>query len=388
MTNTPHRSKLRFVLSAITLAVVCVVAVLLFYSRKQAPATASNYFTESVDRGAISRSIVASGTINPVNQIIVGTQVSGVIREVFADYNATVRRGQMLALIDTQTIEADAASARAAVDSAKAAVSLAEINHVRNERLLNTGFIAKSQTDQTAQALASARATLKQQEAMLKKVEISRRFAEIRAPVDGTVVSLDVNVGQTVAASLQTPTLFRIAQDLREIQIDTNVSEADVGLIQENKDVTFTVDAFPNQVFKAKIAQVRNNYVVQQNVVTYTVVVKSRNDDLRLRPGMTGYVTISLESRENALRISNAALRFSPATLSPVAAANSNPARGGSSRTVWRLEKDGSISAVAITVGISDARFTEVTSDSLQPGDAIVTGQQPTKAGQFGPKLL
>jgi HlyD family secretion protein len=233
--------------------------------------------------------------------------------------------------------------------------------------------------------VATAQAALDQQSAGVRRASTLQRFGLIRSPVAGTVVSREVSVGQTVAASLQTPVLFKIAEDLRDVQIETHVSEADVGLVVTGQQVSFSVDAFHERVFAGRVHQIRNNYSVQQNVVTYSVVVRARNEDLSLRPGMTGYVDIRIGERRNVLRVPNAALRYQPADQPPPP---SGPLSGpGARREVWRVDARGLPEAVTVRLGLSDGRFTELVAGALQPGDALIVGEKQP-GGFAGPKIF
>jgi HlyD family secretion protein len=230
----------------------------------------------------------------------------------------------------------------------------------------------------------NAQATLNQQRAALQRVASNRRNAEIRSPVAGTVISREVSVGQTVAASLQTPVLFKIAQDLREMQIEASVAEADVGLMREGQAVRFTVDAFPERVFDGRVRQIRNNYTVQQNVVTYTAVIAARNEDQALRPGMTAYVTVTVGERLDVTRIPNAALRYVPGASAP---ATTNTDIAANRKTVWRWDGNGAPRPVEITLGLADGRWTEVAAGELAPGQRLVVGERKA-AASFGPKIF
>jgi HlyD family secretion protein len=345
------------------------------------------YLTQAVDVGVVERSITASGTLNPVNQVQVGTQVSGAIKALYADFNSVVTRGQLLAQLDTSTLDAELASAEAALRSARASLELAEARHRRNEQLFARGFAPRADVEESLQGLRSAQATLDQKSSALRNARSSRGYAEVRSPVSGVVVSREVSVGQTVAASFTTPVLFKIAEDLREMQIEVNVSESDIGAIGAGQAATFTVDAFPDRTFAGRVHQVRNNYTVQQNVVTYSVVVRARNEDLALRPGMTGYVSIVVGRRERAVRLPNAALRFKPASADAEPGAPAAAEARGPTRTVWQLV-NGRAEAVTVRVGLSDGRWTEQVSGPLAPGDALVIGEPPAAAGRIGPKFF
>jgi HlyD family secretion protein len=376
-----NRKRLVWSFLLILLVLGVTVAALVLRQRAGEKPAEPRYLTQPVDLGAVRRTVNASGPLTPVNLVQVGTQVSGTVARIHADFNASVKPGQLLAEIDPALLEADVAQTAAQVRSAEASLALARTRLARAQSLYAQGFIARAEADDAAAQVATAQAAVAQQRAAASRAERNRRNAEIRSPVAGIVTSREVSVGQTVAASLQTPVLFKIAQDLREMQIETAVSEADVGAMREGLKVSFTVDAFPERSFEGVVHQVRNNYSVQQNVVTYTVIVRTRNDDLSLRPGMTGYVSVAVAEREQALRVPNAALRYEPK-----GAANTTGATRAE-RTVWRLGADGTVQPVAVTLGVADNRHTEVTSGGLKEGDALVIGERGT-AASFGPKFF
>ncbi|MGL4576908.1 MAG: efflux RND transporter periplasmic adaptor subunit, partial [Burkholderiaceae bacterium] len=239
--------------------------------------------------------------------------------------------------------------------------------------------------DDAQSAVKTARAAVDQQIAAVSRTATARRNALIRSPVAGIVTAREVSVGQTVAASFNTPVLFRIAQDLREMQIEANVSEADIGSMKEGQKVEFTVDAFPGRSFSGAVFQIRNNYIVQQNVVTYTVVIRARNDTLELRPGMTGYVRVTVGERSQIVRIPNAALRYEPQRAQGDKAA---PApQSATQKTIWRLTPDGAAQPVELTLGLTDGKFTEMVKGDIKAGDQLIVGE-PATGGRFGPKIF
>jgi HlyD family secretion protein len=357
-----------------------------FFLRPQTPtSTAPRYLTQAVDRGDIRRTVNATGTLSPVNLVQVGSTVSGTIRKLHVDFNSAVKQGQMLAELDTTALDADLAQAEAQRRSAQSSLALAGTRLERARNLFGQGYVARSEVDEAEAGERNAAASLQQMQAGVQRAANNRRNAEIRSPVAGIVVSREVSVGQSVAASLQTPVLFKIAQDLREVQIEMNVSEADVGLMREGLPVRFTVDAFPDRVYEGAVQQVRNNHQVQQNVVTYTVVVRSRNDDLSLRPGMTGYVAVTVAEARATLRIPNAALRFEPAAAASAPAVTE---RGPANRrVVWKLGAGGTAERVEVTLGIADSRHTQLVQGNLREGDTLVIGE-PAKGGFSGPRIF
>ncbi len=357
--------------------------------------------TETASKGVIKSTVTATGTVNPVTTVLVGTQVSGTIRNIYADFNSVVRKGQLLALIDPMTFEAQLSEARAnyisaKADQDKAAATLADAKRtmLRNKKLLSENLIAQSDFDtaetnyETARAaVEAAKGQVSQTEAAMKFAQTNLRYTRIISPVNGTVVARNVDVGQTVAASFQTPTLFSVARDLRKMQIDTSVDEADIGSVRKGQAVEFTVDAYPEITFRGKVSQVRINPTIVQNVVTYDVVVRVDNNDLKLKPGMTANVTIITAVKRDALRVPNAALRFSmPEALQPgprKAAKRYGPG-------VWVLE-NGRPRRVAIKTGLTDGNYTEVVSGDLSEGARVIVealGKYGAKRPQFGPRMM
>jgi HlyD family secretion protein len=346
------------------------------------PKAADNFLTQRVSVGDVRRTVSASGTLKPVSQIDVGTQISGTIRALYADFNDEVKAGQLLAEIDTSLLDADLAQAQALQRSAASSLELAQTRLARSKSLFEQGYVSRSEVDDAQAAVKSAQASVDQQAAGAQRASNNRRNAQIRSPVSGKVVSREIAVGQTVAASLQTPVLFKIAKDLREMQIETNISEADVGFIKVGQEVNFTVDAFPDKIFLGVVFEIRNNYAIQQNVVTYSVIVRTRNDDLMLRPGMTGYVTVVVGERRNIVRIPNAALRYEP-----VYAPKADKAKQANQRTVWRLNTQAQPEAIEVVLGLSDSRHTELLSGTVKENDALIIGEKIT-GGFAGPKLF
>jgi len=336
------------------------------------------YRTEKVSRGDIRATVTATGTVNAVVTVLVGTQVSGTIKTLYVDFNSPVKKGQILAQIDPATFQAQVDQARANLFAARANVEKAQAVLLdakrtldRNKTLYQKNYIAKSDLDtaetneQAARAqVSAAKAQVQQTGAALDFAENNLRYTRIVSPVDGTVISRNVDVGQTVAASFQTPTLFNIAQDLTKMQIDTNIDEADIGKIKIGQTAEFTVDAYPDDTFTGKVFVIRNAPITIQNVVTYDVVVKVDNPELKLKPGMTANVSIVLEKKEGVLRVSNAALRFKPAGKGE----NLNGLKGSG---VWIL-KEGVPGRMEVKTGISDGNYTEIVAGPLQENIDII----------------
>jgi HlyD family secretion protein len=376
----------RYLLIALLLVAAAYATAMWLGARQDKKRAPDNWLTQPVERGAVRRTISATGAVTPVNMVQVGSQVSGTIARLHADFNAQVTSGALLAEIDTTSLDADVAQARAQRAGAQSALDLARSQAARQETLFAQGYVSRADVEQAQANMRNAQATLNQQQAALQRVASNRRNAEIRSPVAGTVISREVSVGQTVAASLQTPVLFKIAQDLREMQIEASVAEADVGLMREGQAVRFTVDAFPERVFDGRVRQIRNNHTVQQNVVTYTAVIAARNEDQALRPGMTAYVTVTVGERLEVTRIPNAALRYVPAASAPAASAGRSDV-AANRKTVWRWDGNGAPQPVEITLGLADGRWTEVSAGELKPGDRLVVGERKALPS-FGPKFF
>jgi HlyD family secretion protein len=354
------------------------------------------YRTEKVTRGDIEATVTATGTVNAVTTVLVGTQVSGTIKRIYVDFNSHVKKGQLIALIDPATFEAQVEQQKANLYAAKANLEKAEATVVdtkrsmtRNKELLAKGLIAQSDFDtsqtnyETAAAQVSAsKAAVAQAEASLKNAQTNLGYTRIVSPVDGVVVSRNVDVGQTVAASFQTPTLFTIAQDLTKMQIDTSVAEADIGRVKVDQEVDFTVDAYPDITFKGKVWQIRIAPITVQNVVTYDVVVLVGNRDLKLMPGMTANVSIIVAEEKGVLTIPNAAIRFRPA--------ESGKPKFEKGTGVWIIEKQ-KPKRVAVKLGISDGNYTQIISGDLKEGqDVIVESLAKTQQspGRRGPRMF
>jgi HlyD family secretion protein len=382
----------------IVLAAVVAFAGYMYFKKENG---VSQYRTAKVEKGEIVDAITATGNINAVITVSVGSQVSGTIQQIFVDFNSRVQKGQVIALIDPQLLKAAVVQARGGVDNAKAALEKAQVGVIdtertnrRNQELIKDGFVAQADVDssQTAweQALAqkrSAEAALQQTMGALKVAETNLEYATIRSPVDGIVISRNVDVGQTVAASFQTPTLFSIAQDLTKMQVDTNVDESDIGRAALDQTVTFTVDAWPEKTFTGAVAQVRNSPIVTQNVVTYNVVVRVDNRELLLKPGMTANVSIEVKKYGDVLKIPNAALRYRPTAKGTEADGAAKPKGDGKGKEaggqrVYLLGKDGKPAPVRVKTGISNGTFTVLEEGNLKEGDLLVTGEaQGKKAG-------
>jgi len=385
----------------------------IWYWKHQA-GDAPDYKTALVTRGDLVQAVTATGQINPVTNITVGSQVSGIISKILVDFNSRVTNQQLVAQIDPSTYKAIVAQARGDLASAQAAEDLAKVEEERASALYTNRILAKSDYDSAVATAHQAEAMVMIKEASLDQALANLAYCSIYAPLDGVVISRNVDVGQTVAASFSAPTLFIIANDLTKMQIDALVSEADIGGIETNQSVNFTVDAFPMRTFHGIVTQIRNAAQTNQNVVSYDTVITLDNSDLKLRPGMTANVSIVTAQQNNALRVPNAALRFrppdtAPDTNKPAIASAGAPSSGGQgargqggsgggqrgngggktkgshfTRTIYVLADapsgGGKIpKPVQVHSGISDGVFTEIV-DGLKEGDEVITGQNMSAA--------
>ena len=338
-----------------------------------------SYRTETVDRGDVTLSVSANGTINPVTVVTLGTQVSGTVLKLNADFNDHVTKGQVVAELDPSLLRAALRQSKANLASARASAKLAETNEKRIRDLFAKDYVARADLDQAEQQLETARAQVEVAAAQVARDSTNLANTVIRSPVSGVVISRNVDVGQTVAASFQTPTLFQIATDLTKMQIDSSVAEADVGGIRVGQHADFTVDAFPGRQFTGTVHQIRLNPTVQQNVVTYNVVLSVDNPDKILLPGMTAYVNILLDQRRNVPRVSNTALSFRPRTDgSPVARSGESPGPA-----VYVVDQN-QARRVPLQLGLRGDRYTEITGGGLKAGDRVVLEQLNAGAGTSG----
>ncbi len=335
------------------------------------------YRTEVVAKGDVAQTVSANGTLNPVVLVSVGTQVSGTVKKLHVDYNSKVQAGELLLELDDATYVAQAEQSAANLASSQATLELTKANEARMQALYKQEYVSRQELDQSVQALKAARAGVSQALAQVDKDRINLNYARIRSPVSGVVVDRQVDVGQTVAASFQTPTLFKIAQDLEKMQIDSNFAEADVGLLRAGMPVKFRVDAFPNRNFEGAVRMVRLNPTTLQNVVSYDVVVAVANPQQVLLPGMTAYVNIQAAQRKDVLLLPNAALRFKPQGVKPLPQAGAAPGKGtkaaeGPKSLVYVLDAVGQLKALTVRTGITDNRYTEVVAGDLKSGDKVV----------------
>jgi len=340
------------------------------------------YQTVKIKKGKIVSLCRATGTVNPLTTVLVGTQVSGRIKAIYVDYNSEVKEGDLIAEIDPATFEAqleqaraNLISARAAKEQAQATLAEAKRNLERIRKLYDDGVAGKSEFD-TAETnylvsksqVGVAQAQVIQTEAAFAFAETNLKYTKIHSPVDGIVISRNVDIGQTVAASFQTPTLFTIAEDLKKMQINTNVDEADIGRVEKGMTAEFIVDAYPSRPFSGKVVQVRNSPNIVQNVVTYDVVIHVENPELKLKPGMTASVSIIVAVKDDVVQVPNAALRFHPDAYEAASAVYEKPG-------VFVLE-NGHLRRIEIVPGIDDYVNTELLAGDLQVGQEVLVGYE------------
>jgi HlyD family secretion protein len=412
----------------IWILVVAAAAVGLVFLIGSRATPEAKYRTATVDRGDITQTVTATGTVSAVTTVQVGSQVSGIIAALHADFNSKVKKGDPLAELDPTPFQAQVEQQQAAVTKAKVDTANAEITFNRQKKLLADGLAAQSDYDAAKAAYDSARAQVEQAKAALSQAETNLKYTKIVSPIDGTVVARQYDVGQTVAASFQAPTLFTIAQDLTKMQVSADVSESDIGRVQLGQAVRFNVDAYPERQFRGNVAQIRLNATVNQNVVTYPVIVDVPNPDLLLKPTMTANVTIDVAVVHDVVRVANAALRWKPETAPATAtgtaagpsveeraaAAGQQKGTAGMARqfgqtggqgggwpgggagggrgprpvTVYEAQgPKGEPKAVEIRPGITDGRNTQVVSGELKPGDSVIVGLATAKASATGSAL-
>lgn len=364
--------------SRLLILIVALLSVLIgfWYWQTKPDFRQERYKTQVVDRGDIVQNISANGTLNPVVLVNVGTQVSGTVYKLYADFNDAVEEGQILVELDPSLFQAQLHQSEANVVNARTALKLANNKMARNRALVEQGFISPDALEAVEQTLEGARAQLAVSEAQLARDRTNLNYSVIRSPISGVVIARNVDIGQTVAASFQTPTLFQIAKDLRQMQIDTSVAEADIGQLHLGQVVNFTVDAFQEREFTGTVKQVRLNPTIQQNVVSYNVVVAVANDEGVLLPGMTANVHFTVNQKKDVLRVPNAALRYKPAEND--SDSGTATARQPGKQMVYRLE-EGKAVPVNIKTGVADNSFTEVMEDAIKQGDKLIIRETADK---------
>jgi HlyD family secretion protein len=365
----------------------------LWWHGQSADSPAQRWRLETADKGDVVQVVSANGNVNPVTSVSVGTQVSGSIVKLHADFNSEVKEGQLLAELDPALFNAALAQSEANLNSARAGLRLAQTKEARTRSLVGKGFISQAELDIAVKELEAAQAQVELVNAQVARDKTNLRYTVIRSPISGVVVARNVELGQTVAASFNTPTLFQIARDLSQMQIDTSIAEADIGGIKEGLSARFRVDAFPGQFFRGVVRQVRLNPTIQSNVVSYTVIVSADNAEGKLKPGMTAFVQVTANRREGVLRVPNAALRFRPpadparadksgAAAKTGAGTGAGGARRDAGSRVYKLV-GGTLTAVPVQVGISDATYSEIVGGDVKEGDKLVTRDL---SGQGGPQ--
>ena len=330
-----------------------------------------NYITINITRGDLSYTVSATGEIQPVNTVNVGSQVSGTIDNLYVDFNSNVKKGDILLTIEPSVLQASVDEAMASLTSAKSQRDFAFSEYKRNKTLYNDGFISRAEMEQSETTYNQAEQSVKKAQSTYDRAVTNLSYATITSPVDGTVISRKVDVGQTVAASFSTPDLFEIAEDLTKMQIETSVSEADIGVIREGQPVTFTVDAYPTDIFNGTVRQVRLSPTTTSNVVVYTVVIDVDNSDMRLMPGMTAFATVIINSAENVYKAQNAAFLIRNfKSIAPTLDETITP------DTHLAIMRDGEIQFIEYKKGLESATETQIISDQIMDGDRIVVGVQ------------
>ena len=377
------------------IVIVLVVIATGFWFYQRAEAKPAQFRFGEVERGDVQLTVSSTGTLSAVKTVSVGTQVSGQIADLFVDFNDRVKKGQLLARIDPTLAQQSVEDARATLESRRAAFAQAQQEYERNRALVGAGLVAQSVYETAKSQYAVTRANVKAAEVALDRARRNLEFTEILAPIDGVVVERNVDAGQTVAASMSTPQLFLIANDLSQMQILANVDESDIAQIREGLPVRFTVQAMPDQTFNGIVRQVRLQSTMQENVVNYTVVVEVPNKDGRLLPGMTASVDFLAKSANDVLTVPNAALQFTPpADLLPATAARTAaPARtrqrAADAGRLWTVDGAGKLAPVRVRTGISNGSITQIASTDLKPGTKVITGittatEATSSAAPFG----
>lgn len=343
----------------------------------------AEYSMVNISRGDLRQVVTATGEIQPVNTVNVGSQVSGTIDNLYVDFNSTVEKGDVLLTIEPSVLQASVDEARASLDSAISQRDFAKSEYERNKYLFSEDFISRVEMEQSETSYNQAEASVKRAQSTYDRAVTNLGYATITSPVNGTVISRKVDVGQTVAASFQTPDLFEIAEDLTKMQIETSVSEADIGVITDGQPVTFTVDAYPTETFQGRVRQVRLSPTVTSNVVVYTVVIDVDNTDLRLKPGMTAFVTIIISEKQNVWKAANSA--FLVRTFKEIV--DDSIINGATPKTHMALMRDNEIIIIPYEKGLSTATETEIISDEIQMGDKIITGRVGAKTMSSGNQM-
>jgi HlyD family secretion protein len=376
--------------------VLILLIVLFLIFRAKDRNTEAKYLTTEAERGDISILVTATGTVEAVTTVQVGSQVSGTISALYVDFNDRVKKGQVVAQLDPTFLKAQMAQTQADLEKADASVNLSKKEYERALSLFEKNLISESERDLSLTNYELAVAQQKSAQAALDRAKTNLDYTTIVSPIDGVVISRDVDVGQTVAASLQAPTLFTIAQDLAQMQVNTSIDEADIGQIKEGQEVLFTVDAYPESTFEGSVSQIRLSPEIVQNVVTYNVIIQVSNPKLLLKPGMTANVTILVDHREDILKVPAGALRFRPPVESEESSPESNASRmdapgsnstpygsvsspssnstNGKKDKIWVLDQLQKPRPIPVQIGISDGSSVEIVSGDLKEGDLVIVG--------------
>ena len=374
------------------------------YYRANGGKNPDKYRTEVVGRGTVAEVVTATGTISAVTTVQVGSQVSGIVSRLYVDFNSPVKKGELLAELDPTPFQAQVEQRRADVAHANVELRGAELLLRRNERLISDGLVAQADYDGAKTAYDAAKTDVDQSDAALRQALTNLSYAKIYSPIDGVVVARQYDIGQTVAASFQAPTLFTIAEDLTKMQVRADVDQSDIGRVTLGQTARFTVDAFPDENFQGTISQIRLNATQNQNVITYPVIIDVPNPDLKLKPTMTADVTIEVAKVQDTLRVPNGALRFRPIVTGGAATpAASSGARGSGGvagaaaalgkgqqrparkeQSVYLIGTDGEPKAVPVKIGISDGRFTAIVGGDLKEGDKVIVALATAKVETTG----
>jgi HlyD family secretion protein len=380
----------------LVLAIIIIGGATAAYLYSRNSDSAATYRTDKIDRGDIVISISATGTLNALTTVLVGSEVSGTISKLYADFNSVVKEGDLLAQLDPTFLQASVDEQEANMERAQAQVNESERNYDRTKQLFEKAMVSQADMDAATTDMETARASLKQAAAALQRARVNRKYATIKAPISGVVISRDVDVGQTVAASFSAPTLFTIANDLSKMQLEASIDEADIGSVKVGQKVTFRVDAYPELEFAGQVSQVRLAPVISQNVVTYNVIIDVSNPDMKLMPGMTANLTIEVARKDNVLRAPVQAIRFSPPesaipkSLEQKSGGERTPENnmGGAPEgrrmkpggapdpnrvTLWVL-RNGQLAPTRAIKGLQATRYVELVETELKEGDEVIIG--------------
>ncbi|OQW42942.1 MAG: efflux transporter periplasmic adaptor subunit [Proteobacteria bacterium SG_bin4] len=361
----------------IVLIFILMTAIIAYwYSANHKESNTTPYKTRKIEQGDIIQTISANGTLTPLILVNVGTQISGTVAKLYADYNDRVEIGQVLAELDPALLRAQLQQSKANLLNAQTALKIAENKLKRQRLLIEQAFISPEALEIVIREAEAARAQLAVSKAQVERDQTNLNYSVIRSPISGVVIARDVDIGQTVAANFQTPTLFKIAQDLRRMQINISVAEADIGLLHIGQSINFSVDAFQNRQFAGTVKQVRLNPTIQENVVTYNVVAIVDNEDEKLLPGMTANIHFVVAQKKDVLRVPNAALRFQPKDSQLSDSDKASPKSGSSKLYILKENKP---LLVNIVTGISDGNYTEIISGEMNPGDPVIISESVDK---------